>query len=274
MDVSKFFLSKLKIIKSGLTGQTLLEIVVGVGLVSMVLVAMVSAITYSLANIQQAKSKAEATQYAQDAIEWLRNQRDNLGWTGFSTHAGNTYCLNDLNWSTPTNCSGFTLKNIYKREVTLIADSADKITAALNMQWQRGTQTKTVAVTTVYTNWYAGPYFPSPTPSPLPTPSTPPAEWYLAGVGQRCDVYCDSLGLTYDCDTSQWNDDNYCNIQESLLYVEGFSCTGCGSSSHNSAPRLDTITNTCYYRVLMPQMCNEFETNYRRLCHCISIGGE
>ena len=63
----------------------------------MAIVALVQITTKSLSNAGFSKSKSGATAYAVAAAEWLRNQRASLGWDTFSSKAGQTYCLNNLN---------------------------------------------------------------------------------------------------------------------------------------------------------------------------------
>lgn len=83
------------------SGQSMVEMVVAVGMVSLVLVAIVSGIALSIRNSRYSKNKALATRYAQEALEKFRNYRDEVGWSPFVSEVigGGTqaiYCLDDL----------------------------------------------------------------------------------------------------------------------------------------------------------------------------------
>jgi len=72
-----------------------------------------------------ARSKTEATKLGTQAIEWIRVQKESLGWTQFSAITGD-YCLNDalatLDWtSLPGACTTWDLNGRYKRQLNLSA---------------------------------------------------------------------------------------------------------------------------------------------------------
>jgi type II secretory pathway pseudopilin PulG len=80
------------------TGQTLLEVVIATSLLIMALTVMVSAVATANANNRRSKERAIATRLVQSAQDWLRGQRDVLGWNTFSytLSADEAYCLGDL----------------------------------------------------------------------------------------------------------------------------------------------------------------------------------
>lgn len=76
----------------------MIEMVVATGMVSLVLVAIVSGIALSIRNSRFSKNKALATRYAQEAVEKFRNYRDEVGWEPFVNEvlggsANQVYCL-------------------------------------------------------------------------------------------------------------------------------------------------------------------------------------
>jgi type II secretory pathway pseudopilin PulG len=105
-------------IKFSPKGQSLLELVVAVGLAAVVLVTLASITTKSISNATAARQKAQATRYVAEAIDWVRGQRD-ADWTSFYQRIdarannipgviGNSdgYCMSTLNWgSAPNNNS-------------------------------------------------------------------------------------------------------------------------------------------------------------------------
>lgn len=143
-------------------GQSLLEAIVAVSVIVMVLVALVSAITFALSNAQFARNKTQATKYAQEAIEWLRNQRDS-NWALFYSQArsspGAIYCLNTLDsWPSMGNCTGVIDDqfDLFSREATLTytpSAPSDSITIHIRVFWREGSGQKEVVMDTFLTQW-------------------------------------------------------------------------------------------------------------------------
>lgn len=74
--------------KSCNTGQSLVEVVVGLALAILVLGGLINAVVTSLRNSNFAKSQAEATKLAQQRMEWMRIKRDKEGWNSFPAISG------------------------------------------------------------------------------------------------------------------------------------------------------------------------------------------
>jgi len=113
-------------------GQSLIEVVAALAIALLVLLALVRVTIVSMRNANFAKNQALATQYAQEAMEWIRSQRD-ADWGNLSA---NTYCLNTLSWSTGT--CGYTLDGIFKREAVLTPDGTDKFLVTVTVSWASG----------------------------------------------------------------------------------------------------------------------------------------
>lgn len=139
-------------------GQSLVEAVVATALVTLVLIGLVSAITYSMGNAQYARNKAQATKYAQEAVEWLRIQRD-ASWTVFyGGSSGNVACLSTLTWppaSIPPTCNPISGDNydFFTRTVQLTRLSTDKIKVAVEISWPQGSRSPKVQLDTFLTRW-------------------------------------------------------------------------------------------------------------------------
>ncbi len=86
-------------------GQSLFEVVLALGVITAITVGIVSLTVSSMRNASFSKNKTLAGRYAQEATEWLRNQRDFLGFTVFQGNAVGTRCLKDLVWTGGTSCS-------------------------------------------------------------------------------------------------------------------------------------------------------------------------
>ena len=144
-----------------LLGQTLLEAVVAISLVTLILSAIVSAINFSLSNTQYARNKALATKYAQEVVEWLRQQRESLGWSDFYNQATDTqrvYCLNSLaSWPVSGSCAGGSVISgtSMTRQATLDgnAGNRDRVSINILITWPQGSRTASVELDTYLTQW-------------------------------------------------------------------------------------------------------------------------
>jgi len=81
-------------------GVSLLEVLFATAAVSLVMVAVLSTIISSLQNSRSSLEQAKATQYSREVLEWLRQERDSIGWTAFAENmpstGTNTYCLSNM----------------------------------------------------------------------------------------------------------------------------------------------------------------------------------
>jgi Tfp pilus assembly protein PilV len=140
-------------------GQSLIEVVVSVSVISLILVTLVSAITFSMSNTQYAKSKAIATKHAQEAVEFIRSQRDE-NWLNVYSHSNNSpgskYCLKSLGWPAGTgSCTStdYITNTNYLREVILSRSGTDRINVNVIVYWIQGSHTSQVTVDSILTNW-------------------------------------------------------------------------------------------------------------------------
>ncbi|MEK7168457.1 MAG: hypothetical protein AAB778_00420 [Patescibacteria group bacterium] len=107
----------------------------------MIIVAVVILSTKSISNSLFSRSKTQASRYSQEAVEWIRREREN-NLTNFSvvTNTG-TYCLVALNFSNTGTCAANELitNTSFKREVnfsTRRISSKTIITATIITSWQ------------------------------------------------------------------------------------------------------------------------------------------
>lgn len=82
-------------------GQSLIEVTFATAVVSLVLVSILSSVIQSVSNSRVALEQTQATSLAQESLEWIRNQRDVVGWGVFSSAleargSDVTYCLSSL----------------------------------------------------------------------------------------------------------------------------------------------------------------------------------
>jgi len=70
-------------------GQSLIEVLAALGVVVLVILALVTVTTISIRNATFAKNQSLATSYAQEAIEEIREYRDQNSWADFVTNCNN-----------------------------------------------------------------------------------------------------------------------------------------------------------------------------------------
>ncbi len=120
-------------IKGKQRGQTLIEALVALGAASLVVSAITVTVITALNNVQYTKNQNLAGQYAQQALEAMR-QLSLSNWTLFSSYSGK-YCMDGGTTSlrTPDPASGDCGLNYgtFKREVSITQNSTSCSNATL-----------------------------------------------------------------------------------------------------------------------------------------------
>ena len=101
-------------------GQSLIEVVVSLGIITIVVTSVASIVTSSLGNTQFSKDQNTATKYAQEGLEVTRSIR-NADYTSFSGVIG-TYCLakGDTNLgSAQGSCAAPNIDNYFIRSIKI-----------------------------------------------------------------------------------------------------------------------------------------------------------
>ncbi len=139
-------------------GQSFIELIAALLIVSFVLVALVTLVTKSIANTTFSRNKALATSYTQEAMEWLRGERDK-DWGIFYAKTSNSWCAVSLNWSTQGSHSGAcatgdTIASTpFQRNIAFTRTNASTINATVTVSWSDGIGTHQSVSTTTFTNW-------------------------------------------------------------------------------------------------------------------------
>lgn len=114
---------KLKI-KNSDQGQSMFEVVLALFIITMIIVAVVIVSTNSISNSLFSRSKTQAARYSQEAIEWLRNERETNSDIFFTAINTQNYCLNTNppNFSNTGVCNSneLILGTIFKRGVRFV----------------------------------------------------------------------------------------------------------------------------------------------------------
>lgn len=146
-------------------GTSIIEIVIAAGLISVAVIAAMSLTNQSQKQNNSARGVAEATKYNTQASDWLRAERDTLGWATIAAKTPSTtsYCLNiipanfnDLpNTTYPCPASSYISGTQYKRYITL--DPTNKATGVIKftitVTWEEKT-TRTVTTEMELNSWY------------------------------------------------------------------------------------------------------------------------
>ncbi len=100
-------------------GETLIEVLVALGIIAIVVTALTSVVITSLGNASFGKYQILASQYAQQGIEIVRGIRDN-DYVTFKNKPSGTYCL-DQNSTTLNSTCPATTPNVdnFLRTVTI-----------------------------------------------------------------------------------------------------------------------------------------------------------
>lgn len=137
-------------------GQTLFELVIAVGVAVLVVTGIVALVTLSLRNANFARDQAQATRYAQEALEWLRSERNN-GWNTFYSRMATslTWCFDVLSWSSPGPCgsgSVITGTKFARRAVFSVVEANRSISAQVLVSWTDSQGTHQSKVETIFTS--------------------------------------------------------------------------------------------------------------------------
>lgn len=144
-------------------GQSLFEVVLALGVIAAITVGIVSLTVSSIRNAAFSKNKTLAGRYAQEAIEWLRSERDK-NFTVFKTRVQTPplkWCLTgpDLNWNKHSACgvsdyiSG---SPPLFREVTFSGSTISGSTiirASVRVYWTDAQGAHEVTSTTLFSDW-------------------------------------------------------------------------------------------------------------------------
>lgn len=154
-------------------GQSMFELLVAIGVVAMVLVALISLSTRAVGNTNFSTNKNRATEFTQDAAEWVRTERD-IDWIIFKNRApafvgeANIYCFPDVSagWPGIGACVVDADPPIYKvlendgitrsefwREVVLKNVDDNSVDVSVITYWFDGVGRRESRSTVTLTNW-------------------------------------------------------------------------------------------------------------------------
>lgn len=139
--------------KKSTRGQTLVEVIVAIGVVVLLVTGLIVSTSVTLKASQYGKMRSLGTQYANEAIEVTRNLRDS-GWsTFFTTYGGFSWCLNKAGeWSKMVGACMPNIDSFYTRVVTFTWDDP-RMKVDVAVTWVDGAKTYSATLSTYFTQW-------------------------------------------------------------------------------------------------------------------------
>jgi len=140
-------------------GQSLIEVVVALGVVLLVVIALVQAVTTSIKSADRAKKTAQAASYCQEGMENIRAYRD-AGWTTFSSRVGPNVGDTSINYDLPGSIPAATacpstpnLVNTFTRCVKFERSATEKVKIILTVSWADSSGTHKSDLISYFTKW-------------------------------------------------------------------------------------------------------------------------
>lgn len=131
-------------------GQSLVEVVIAVGAMSVLLVALLSLMSLSLRNSRLAKDRARAVASASQGVELMRAYRD-YNWSEFLAKANATNYNLPANWVVEDGLSAV-CEAVTERCVQL-SPVGDQVKVDVRTSWTEGSQTFTTNQVTQLSLW-------------------------------------------------------------------------------------------------------------------------
>lgn len=138
-------------------GQSIIEVMVAIGLISLVLITLVGAASLSIVSSTFSRNQTQAANFTEQAAEWLRSEKDS-GWTTFRSHANTrNWCLTNLSWLTaPSRSCGssdYIPGTVFVRGLSFTINADGSVQATIQTSWVDARGTHAVPTTVLFTNW-------------------------------------------------------------------------------------------------------------------------
>lgn len=139
-------------------GQSLIEVVVAIGAMSLLLVALLTTISFSIRNSRIAKDRTQAVALSSEGIELMRAYRDYNFNTFFAEARIDNYDL-PYSWvvedGLAADCSEteFEIRDFFRRCVKLTSIDLTSVDVEVTVEWQEGSQVKQAIQNTRLSLW-------------------------------------------------------------------------------------------------------------------------
>ncbi len=135
-------------------GQSLVEVVVAVGVVILLVTGLIAGTTSSLKGSEFSRYKSRALKYTAEGIETVRSMRD-TSWASLAAKSG-VWCLDSSGvWSQPGGGScTINVDGFFTRSATFGWDSINsRMTVDMVVSWTDGSGTHKSELITYFTQW-------------------------------------------------------------------------------------------------------------------------
>ena len=105
-------------IEKWVNGQTLIEVLVALGIISVIVTALGALVVTSMSNAQLSKNQNQALDYAREGMEVVRRLRDE-DVVGFRNY-NNTFCLDKGSGALGVDCVDPNIDNFFLRKVIVV----------------------------------------------------------------------------------------------------------------------------------------------------------
>lgn len=131
-------------------GQSIVEVLVVVGIVVLLVTGLIVATTSTVRLGQQSKARSQAVALAREAIEFVRELR-NISWQNISSNG--TYCLSETKvLSVLSGECPMDIQNQYSRMVTFTV-TGETSDVEVTVSWWESSVKQSVKLETVFTDW-------------------------------------------------------------------------------------------------------------------------
>ncbi|MCG2692256.1 hypothetical protein L6272_05525 [Microgenomates group bacterium] len=140
-----------------IAGQSLIEVVVAVGMIALLLTAVLALISLSVKNSRLAKDRTNAVSSAQQGVELMRTYRD-FNWSTLLAKANGTNYDLPGNWTVDMGLSNGcpdanNIYDYYLRCVVLTQPGGGEIAVQVTVSWVEGSQTYHTVQSTNLSLW-------------------------------------------------------------------------------------------------------------------------
>lgn len=138
------------------SGQTIIEAVIAVAIISTIIVAVVSAVTLSLSTSTIAKNKSRANQFVQEGMEAVRSIKE-ISWTDLTAQNGQTKGVKSVDgvwqFTEVTQDSIISTAPGFTRSIVIEDKGGEQVQVTVTVSWIQGANTLNSQNSTIFTKW-------------------------------------------------------------------------------------------------------------------------
>ncbi|KKQ48658.1 MAG: hypothetical protein US95_C0056G0010 [Candidatus Woesebacteria bacterium GW2011_GWB1_38_5] len=143
-------------------GQSILEVILALAILSIIITAIVSLTSTSVNTSTYSKNVSQANRYADEVVEYIRKEKEFSGWSDFTsdiiTAYGGIWCMPDLTFTIneacdPLNNSHFISSTIFQRMLTATPINDNSIDIDVEVVWTDDKGLHQTKSSTTVSNW-------------------------------------------------------------------------------------------------------------------------